>query len=191
MQNNKTLFIIEIAILAALALALGLIPFLKFKLWPAGGSISLAMIPIFIAAFRWGIKGGLLSGFIWGILQIAVGSAYILNFWQGLIEYGMAYTLLGFAGIFAAQVQHAVRTKNTKATIQFVVLGVIVGGLLRFTAHFFAGFIFFADSAPEGQPAWLYSLIYNSSYMIPAMILSIVVIAYLFSKQSRLLLKNN
>src|SRR5690625_7842515 len=94
MSSKRTLFFIEVAILTALALLLDIIPFLKFKIWPAGGSISLAMIPVFIIAFRWGIKGGLLSGFLWGILQIAIGDAYILNFWQGLIEYGLAFTVL-------------------------------------------------------------------------------------------------
>ncbi|MEI3614952.1 energy-coupled thiamine transporter ThiT [Pseudogracilibacillus sp. SO30301A] len=190
MSSNRTLFFIEVAILTALALLLDIIPFLKFKLWPAGGSISLAMIPVFILAFRWGIKGGILSGFLWGILQIAVGDAYILNFWQGLIEYGLAFTVLGFAGIFAKSVQQAVKQQNKKELFKFIIAGILVGGSLRFLAHFFAGFIFFADSVPEGQPAWLYSFIYNCSYMIPAMIICIIIIYYLFNKQPRMLLKN-
>lgn len=191
MKANRTLFFIEIAILTALALVLDLIPFLKFKIWPAGGSVSLAMVPIFIVAFRWGLKGGLLSGFLWGILKIAAGKAYILYFWQGVIEYGFAYTLLGLAGLFAPQIQQAARDNQTGKIVKYVILGVIVGGFARFIAHFFAGYVFFADAAPEGQPAWLYSLLYNGSYMIPAMILSIIAIAFLFSKQTRLLLKTN
>jgi len=190
LQSQRTLFFIEVAILTALALLLDIIPFLKFKIWPAGGSISLAMIPVFILAFRWGIKGGLLSGFLWGILQIAVGDAYILNFWQGLIEYGLAFTVLGFAGLFATPLQQAVHDKDAKRTSSFVALGVLVGGSLRFIAHFVAGFIFFADSTPEGQPAWLYSFIYNCTYMIPAMIICFIVIFYLFHKQSRMLLRS-
>lgn len=190
MNSNRTLFFIEVAILTALALLLDIIPFLKFKLWPAGGSISLAMIPVFILAFRWGLKGGVLSGFLWGILQIAVGDAYILNFWQGLIEYGLAFTVLGFAGIFSKSVQHAVKEQHTKEVLKYVITGVLVGGSLRFLAHFFAGFIFFADAAPEGQAAWLYSFIYNCSYMIPSMVICVIIIFYLFNKQPRLLVKS-
>ena len=189
MSSKRTLFFIEVAILTALALLLDIIPFLKFKIWPAGGSISLAMIPVFILAFRWGLKGGLLSGFLWGILQIAVGDAYILNFWQGLIEYGLAFTVLGFAGLFSQPVQQAVRNKKAKSTFLYVTLGVLVGGSLRFIGHFLAGFIFFADSAPEGQPAWLYSFIYNCTYMIPAMIICMIVIFFLFNKQPRMLVR--
>src|SRR5690625_7494078 len=101
-------------------------------MWPAGGSISLGMIPVFIVAFRWGLKGGLLSGFLWGILQIAVGDAYILNFFQGLIEYGLAFTFLGFAGLFAKQVQQAVKEQQFGKTVLFLTLGILLGGMLRF-----------------------------------------------------------
>lgn len=189
MNTKRTLFFIEVAILTALALTLDIIPFLNFKLWPAGGSISLAMIPVFIVAFRWGIKGGILSGFLWGALQIAVGQAYILYFWQGFIEYGFAFAALGFAGIFSKQVHAAIKANDLKATLKYVTYGVWLGGSLRFLAHFFAGATFFAVYAPEGQNPWVYSLIYNSSYMIPCMIICTIAIYYLFSKQPRTLLQ--
>src|SRR5690625_4688197 len=147
------------------------------------------MIPVFILAFRWGIKGGLLSGFLWGLLQIAVGEAYILNFWQGLIEYGLAFTVIGFAGLFASKVQAAVKEKDEKATLVYIVSGVLIGGISRFLAHVIAGAIFFADAAPEGQSAWIYSIIYNSSYMIPCMIICTIAVFYLFNKQPKTLLK--
>jgi len=191
MSSTRTLFFIEVAILTALALTLDILPFLKFKIWPAGGSISLAMIPVFIIAFRWGIKGGLLSGFLWGILQIAVGDAYILYFWQGVIEYGLAFTVLGFAGLFAKQVQEAVKSKDAKSTFLYIALGVFVGGMMRFAGHFFAGWVFFADAAPADQPAWLYSFLYNCTYMIPAMIICLLVIFFLFNKQPRALIRHS
>ncbi len=189
MSSKRTLFFIEVAILTALALTLDLIPFLKFKIWPAGGSISLAMIPVFIVAFRWGIKGGLLSGFLWGILQIAVGDAYILYFWQGVIEYGLAFTVLGFAGLFASKVQAAVRDRDKKTALTYLVTGIIFGGSLRFLAHFLAGAIFFGEFAPEGQNVWVYSFVYNFSYMFPALIICTIVVFYLFNKQPRTLLQ--
>lgn len=187
--RTRTLFIIEVAIFTALALVLDILPFLKFKIWPAGGSVSFAMIPVFIVAFRWGINGGLLSGFLWGILQIAVGDAYILNFFQGLIEYGLAFTVLGFAGLFAKQVQQAVKNKQLNKTVLFLTFGVLLGGMLRFTGHFFAGWFFFGDAAPEGQSPALYSLVYNSTYMFPALAICLIVLVILFYKQPRTLIR--
>lgn len=191
MRSTRTLFIIEIAIFTGLALALDLLPFLKFKIWPAGGSVSFAMIPVFIVAFRWGLKGGLLSGFLWGILQIAVGDAYILNFYQGLIEYGLAFTGLGFAGLFAKPVQQAVRNQQVSQTFLYLLAGILLGGMARFAGHFVAGWFFFGDAAPEGQSPALYSFVYNSTYMFPSMIICLAVLFALFYKQPRTLLQQN
>ncbi|GAB3064279.1 energy-coupled thiamine transporter ThiT [Virgibacillus ainsalahensis] len=187
MSSRKILFLIEVAIFSALALLLDIIPGLSFKIWAMGGSVSFAMIPIFIVAFRWGLKGGLLSGFLWGILQVAVGTGYILHPVQGLIDYGLAFTVLGLSGIFANQIQEAVKGGRTKAYLSYITGGVLLGTTLRFTAHYIAGIVFFG-SAVEGQPAWLYSLLYNTSYMFPSFILCTLIVFFLFHKQPRTLL---
>lgn len=186
MNRGRILFLVEVAIFTALALLLDILP-ISFKIWAQGGSISFAMIPVFIVAFRWGLKGGLLSGFLWGILQIATGTAYILTPLQGAIDYLFAFTALGLAGLFAAPVQRAVESGGTKTYLLFITAGVFVGSFFRFLAHYIAGVAFF-ESAIEGQSVWLYSLVYNASYMIPAFILSAIVIFLLFHKQPKILL---
>src|SRR5690625_859819 len=90
------------------------------------------MIPVFILAFRWGIKGGLLSGFLWGILQIATGNAYILNFCQGLIEYSLAFTVLGFAGVFAIPLQQAAINYKNAHLIRYIIVGILLYDTGRF-----------------------------------------------------------
>lgn len=186
MRSKRLLFLIEVAFFTALALLLDILP-ISFKIWAQGGSVSFAMIPIFIVAFRWGLKGGLLSGFLWGILQVATGEAYILTPLQGFIDYAIAFTVLGFAGIFAKQVQKSVKEGKTKVYLTYITTGVLLGSVLRFLAHYVAGVVFF-ESAVEGQPTWLYSLIYNASYMVPSFILSTVIVFFLFHKQPRALL---
>lgn len=187
LSSKRILFLIEVAIFTALALVLDLVPFLQFKIWAQGGSISFAMIPIFIVAFRWGIKGGLISGFLWGVLQVAVGTAYILTPLQGFIDYGFAFTALGVAGIFAKPIQLAVKKGNTGVYLSYITLGVFIGSMLRFIAHYIAGVVFFS-SAIEGQPVWLYSFVYNISYMFPAFILCTICVFFLFHKQPKVLL---
>ncbi|MFD2628192.1 energy-coupled thiamine transporter ThiT [Oceanobacillus kapialis] len=187
MNRKRTLFLVEVAIFAAFALLLDIIPFLSFKIWAQGGSISFAMIPIFIVAFRWGIKGGLLAGLLWGILQIAVGTAYVLFPIQGFLDYAVAFTVLGFAGVFAGKVQRNIKKGNTKKYLGYIVAGVFLGSVLRFAAHYVAGVTFF-ESAIDGQPVWLYSLLYNGSYMLPAFVLSAVLVFFLFHKQPRTLM---
>ncbi|WP_339215544.1 energy-coupled thiamine transporter ThiT [Ornithinibacillus sp. FSL M8-0202] len=186
MSSKRTLFMVEVAVFAALALILDLLP--TFKM-PNGGSISFAMIPIFIVAFRWGLKGGLLAGFIWGVLQLAFG-AYILNLYQAFIEYGFAFTVLGVAGIFAKPIQKSLKEGKVVKRLVYITLGVFIGSGLRFLAHFYAGIVFWGDTAPEGQPVWLFSLIYNGSYMLPSFILSAIVVFFLFIKQPKRLLQS-
>lgn len=188
MKQNRTLFLVEVAIFASFALLLDMIPFLSFSIWAQGGSISFDMIPIFIVAFRWGVKGGALAGFLWGGLQVAIGTAYILYPLQGFIDYAIAFTVLGFAGLFAPKIKQAIQEGKTRAYFSYILLGVFVGSSLRFLAHYIAGVVFF-ESAVEGQPVWLYSLIYNASYMVPAFILSTILIFLLFHKQPRTLLQ--
>lgn len=185
LQSTRTLFLVEVAIFAAFAFVLDLIP--SFQM-PQGGSISFAMIPIFIISFRWGIKGGLLSGFLWGMMQLAM-EPKVYSFWQAVIEYGFAFTVLGFAGIVAGPVHQAIKAGNAKKSFLFIMLGILLGSALRLLAHFFAGVVFFAEYAPKGQPAWLYSLIYNSWYMIPSFIICTVLVYFLFYKQPKALLK--
>lgn len=177
---------VEVAVFTALAMILDMLP--AFKM-PNGGSISFAMIPIFIVAFRWGLKGGLLAGFLWGALQLVFG-ANILNLYQAFIEYGFAFTALGVAGIFAKPIQNSLKEGQLTRRLVYITLGVLIGSALRFLAHFYAGIVFWADSAPDDQPVWLFSLIYNGSYMLPSFILSSIVVFILFIKQPKTLLQS-
>lgn len=186
MNSKRTLFLVEVAIFASLAIVLDLIPFLSFKIWAQGGSISFAMIPIFIVAYRWGAKGGLLAGLLFGVLQL-VTNPYVVHWAQAIIEYGVAFTGLGLAGIFAKHVKDALNNKNRGAFVGYVTIGVLLGCLVRFLSHLLAGVIFFATYAPEGVPAWWYSFIYNGTYMLPSFIICTIAVGLLFSRQPRLI----
>ena len=86
----------------------------------AVGCIVCDGIPIFIVAFRWGLKGGLLSGFLWGILQVATGEAYILTPLQGFIDYAIGLYGLGFAGIFCKTSAKIRQRRQNKSYISHI-----------------------------------------------------------------------
>jgi thiamine transporter len=50
----------------------------------------------------------------------------------------------------------------------------VFGATARFSAHFVSGIVFFGSNAPAGTPVWAYSALYNLSYVVPSLILSIV-----------------
>lgn len=189
MQGNKRLlFFIEVAMLSALAYLLDLLSGVILKL-PQGGSISLGMIPIFIIAFRWGIKGGLLTGLLLGFLQAVLSNAYIIHPVQGFLDYYLAFTVVGFSGIFFKAIQNNLAQNKKNASIVYITLGVILGSVLRLIIHVIAGVTFFASYTPEGTPVLTYSITYNSIYMIPTMIVSAIVVSILLLASPRLIQK--
>ena len=56
-----------------------------------------------------------------------------------------------------------------------IALGAFVACALRYICHFISGWAVWKMWAPEGQPAWLYSVTYNATYMVPETIVTIVV----------------
>ena len=62
----------------------------------------------------------------------------------------------------------------------------VIGGVLRFLAHFLIGVFVWGKWMPDtflGKPMtspWIYSLIYNGSYMLPSIVLCLVVFALLY-----------
>ena len=67
-----------------------------------------------------------------------------------------------------------------------VYYGTVIGGVLRFLAHFLIGVFVWGKWMPDtflGKPMtspWIYSLIYNGSYMLPSIVLCLVVFALLY-----------
>ncbi|QOY34422.1 energy-coupled thiamine transporter ThiT [Anaerobacillus isosaccharinicus] len=177
-MKRPILHLTEIAMMAALALVLDLISIKGF--WGYGGSVSLAMVPILLMAYRRGLSAGLITGFIVGSIQMFTG--YFVHPVQIFLDYALAYTVVGFAGVFTIT-PLASRTKRALA----IIIGVFLASFLRFITHFISGVVWFGIYAPEGMNVILYSIIYNASYMIPVFLLSTVIFILLSNTAPRLL----
>lgn len=190
MKQNKTLFLVEVAVFTALAFLLDLVSnFVFSRIWPQGGSVSIAMVPVFLMAYRWGIKGGVLTGFLLGLLQFVLGYSQIYTPIQGVIDYLVAFAVVGLAGVIASQIKNAVQQGQKGKWMVLVTIGILLGSLLRFLSHFYTGIVFFGEYAPEGQPVALYSLIYNGTYMLPSFIICAIVVILVISAAPRKMLQ--
>lgn len=184
MKNFKLVAMIEAAFFAAFAFILDLLPSIQLAPWI---SISFAMVPIFIVAFRWGVKVGLLSGFLWGLLQVVLGNAYYLALIQFLVEYFLAFAFVGFAGLFFKTIQTHFQAGKKKKALLWVVIATLVGSVARYFWHFVAGVVFWGEYAPEGMSPVIYSLIVNGVTMIGAFVLCSAVLVLLLTKGSRII----
>lgn len=161
-------------VLGGLSFALSYVRILKM---PMGGSITLAsMLPIMLYAYIFGTKKGIILGAVMGLLQ-AVQDPWILHPAQFMLDYMLAFACFGLSGCFA---KLNIKYHNVK-----FLLGGITAGLLRFMSHFFAGaFAFGSFGLEEFNSIYLYSLVYNVSYVLPDTLISIVVGVILFSSKS-------
>jgi len=188
-MHSRILFLVEMALFAALGTLLSL-PYLSIPLWMQGGSISFVMVPIFIMAFRWGLQGGLITGLLIGVFNSLI-SLFVVSPFQYILDYPLAFTVVGFAGIFSSLAKQSIEKQNVKRFIFWVTSGVLVGSTLRFICHFASGIIYIDEFMPDGVPGsvWMYSLTYNLGYMLPSFIISSIVLSLITYKQPRFLLK--
>lgn len=192
--NNK--IVAEIAIIGALAFALDMLQGgITRGLFPNGGSIGIAMLPILIISIRRGFKAGLLSGLILSFLQLLGGLYLSANSWymmilQLLLDYIIAYPLVACAGLFKNKYQNA---QTQKQKITFLIIAVVLGGLLKLLSHYLAGVIFWSSSCPEGYIGgpMVYSLIYNGGFMIPNIIINAIILIIISMKFSEILSPND
>jgi thiamine transporter len=156
--------------LTFMGLAIALTAVLKmFKVYqaPFGGSVTFgSMIPILLVGYFYGTEVGLLTGFVYGIVDLILGP-YILHPVQVLFDYPLPFMMLGLIGL--------VKGKDKK----FVFLGTLLAVVARFMCHYFAGVVFWGSYAPDGMSPYLYSLLYNGSYLLFDSIIVLVILAIL------------
>lgn len=150
----------------ALALSIVLSFFKLYKL-PFGGSVTLgSMVPIILVSLVYGPEVGFLTGLLYGIIDLIL-DPYILHPVQVLFDYPLPYMALGVAGYF----------KDKK------LLGTIVAVFARFIFHYIAGITFWASTAPKGTSPYIYSLVYNGSFLSIDGLICLVIIAVIPIKQ--------
>lgn len=147
------------------------------KLWdmPAGGSVTLvSLFPLMLFSYVFGAKKGVFVGFVYGVLQ-AVQDPWIIHPAQFLLDYPVAFSAVGVAGLF-----RSLPTFKKVPQVKFAI-GATVAGALRFICHVLSGALAF-EAYAKGQNAWAYSLVYNSYVFIDVALVIAVGIFALSSK---------
>ena len=180
MENTKKASAIvkltESAMMIAIATLLSMAKLLDM---PYGGSVTMAsMLPLVIIAYRYGTGWGLLTGFAYGAVQLALGTKNIgylptKNFASVatlvVADYLAAFAALGFGGVF-----RRVCKKQSTA----LALGAVLVSVLRYACHVISGWTVWAqfDLTEAGLH---YSLSYNATYMLPEMLILVVAAVFL------------
>lgn len=164
--------LVEASMMLALAIILG--EFVKLFKMPMGGSVTLGgMVPLFLFAFRWGGIKGLMVGAVYGILDMVIGGFDAVHPISIILDYPLAFAMIGLAGFF-------------KRTPAGYIGGILTGIVGRFICHVVSGVVFFASYAPEGQTPLVYSILYNGTFLLPeliiTMVLTLVMVKFVLAK---------
>jgi len=171
MRSQRTLTLVEIALTIALSAVLSLVA-ARLPINVAGGTISFAMLPILVLALRRGVWAGVIAGVGFGMIDYLI-EPFFVAYAQVVLDYGVAFAAVGLAGLGSGSYKRAVLA-NPKNGLVAALPFIALGGAGRFAAAWLSGVIFFGQNAPAGQAVWLYSLVYNLSYLVPSLILCVV-----------------
>lgn len=201
-MQTKTRRLTESAMLMALGVVLELVGRTVIPPMPFGGQLTLvSMLPIVLISYRHGVRWGLTAGFAYALVQMVLGADTVTAAFQPgyfgdgaligkaavmcLLDYLLAYTLLGLGGLFRE------RIKNPGLSLMCGSLVALTG---RYLAHILSGYLLFSGWAAwfftqDGFPAWgaslvsslspnvlglVYSIVYNGLFMVPEIFLTAV-----------------
>ena len=176
MKKNLTRKLTESAILIALGTVLSM---LKIDL-PFGGGVTIAsMLPLVLISHRWGWKWGVPTAFVYSGIQLLFGldnvgyaSGFVMALGVVLLDYIIAYTAIGFSGLF-----DTLLGKTRKS----VAVGIAVTFFFRFVCHLISGAWIWGVWMPESfmnmtmTSPWIYSFLYNGWYMLAELLVTEII----------------
>jgi thiamine transporter len=146
------------------------------------------MVPIIIIGLRHGPVWGLSTAFVYSMVQFMFDAAK-LSGWGvigaknmimcSLLDYIVAFTILGAAGFFKSAVD---KTPARGKKIVFATVASLAVCVLRYISHVFVGAVVWYEITKAGNwneyvhtvGAWLYSIVYNLQYMLPETIITLI-----------------
>jgi thiamine transporter len=134
-------------------------------MFPWGGSIDFAMLPIILFCVRWGFGPGMVAASAHAVLQTMFEGGIAIG-WQSIIgDFLLAYMVLGVAGLFKGK----------------FCIATVVACALRFLVHYVVGATIWAAYMPSSffgmtmTTPWVYSALYNGAYMLPDLVMIVVI----------------
>ena len=179
-ETNNTRALVYGAVAVALSFALS---YARLFRMPQGGSITFAsVLPLMIYCAMFGTRRGVLVCLVYGTLQ-ALQDPYILHPMQFLLDYPLAYGLVGVSGFFYEK-----KLFKSNRIINFL-LGGIVAVSLRYACHVCSGVFAFADYFYWDSELMntyattaAYSLAYNASVFVDMAVALVCGVIMLSSK---------
>jgi thiamine transporter len=173
-KENNTRVLTESAMCVAVAVVLSLFSLLPHLPW--GGSVTpAATLPIIVVSLRRGVKWGVTAALAYSLIQLLLGFSNVVAVpaqtlgsmaMCALLDYVLAYTVLGLAGGLAR------RVPRREAGL---VVAILLTGLGRYLGSVLSGVVVWGEYAWEGWSVVPYSLAYNAIWCWPDVVIALIV----------------
>lgn len=141
---------------------------------PQGGEVSLRVLPLVLFSLVAGPMAGAAAGGVYGAINLLTATA-LVHWAQAPLDYIFPFACIGIAGAFVSRADRAAgRFPGTG-----VALGLCAAWAARLALHTLSGVLFFAEFTPSGTNPWVYSLIYNSTFLGLELIAAGAVLSFL------------
>ena len=155
------------------------------------GTLSVSLIAMLLASlvglgaavFLSCVAGARTRAVLYPLIDLLAGIPSVVYGLVGMIllDYVLAFSFLGLSCVFA---------KPFKNKLVGVAVGSAAVCVLRFLCSFLSGVLIWGNLS-DGLPAWIYSLTYNGSYMLPEGIMTTIAVVLLYKAAPQLFSANN
>ncbi|MEG0077908.1 energy-coupled thiamine transporter ThiT [Anaerorhabdus sp.] len=144
--------------------------FIPILQMPSGGSITLGLLPVFMASYHLGWKKGFGVGLMWWLVSSLMGlNEWYLNPIQYSLDYIIPAAICGLASLFP---------KIGKVSNLYI--GMIITMFARFAGQVVSGVYYWpANEVAGSSGAWIYSLGYNFGYNFVTLIIAAILVPLL------------
>ena len=150
---------------SAICLALAFIASnIRIYQMPMGGTITAgSMLFVSLIGYWFKLKVGLVAAVAFGFLMVTL-DPFVIHPIQFLLDYPIAFGFLGLSGLFSEKKYG-------------LILGYVIGVSGRLFCAVLSGVVFFGMFVPEGTNVWLFSFLYNITYIGPEAAITIIIMA--------------
>ncbi len=177
------------AICVALSFVLSMIRI--FRLTNAGSVTLASIFPIALYCYIFGFNKSMVVCFIFSLLNFCQGP-YVISVWSALLDYLLPYLALSLVGIFAVNPKTFSSDGPALKKHGKFFIGLSLYFVVRLASCTLAGMLFWSQGVDfwifsgdlVGWTSFIYSLIYNLTYILPDTLVAGVVALFLFSSKS-------
>lgn len=183
-QQQPVIVFVEGGIIVAICMILQFIP---HDIGVSSIQVVYGLIPLAIYAIRRGVIPATIAGGIWGTLDwLKSGGGVSFGPQQIILEYPLAFALLGLTGLGSYQVIKRLRSQQeTSAFVQLMIFFAL-GIFAKYLIHFIAGVWFWGMYAPKWASPVLWSLIVNGGSFVANLVMGCVIFWIIIKKYPKL-----